>query len=395
MDSLSEDTRKPNAAVLVGNGLSIAFNSELTLAAITREMILRMRAASEDGDKVLHAMNEIARRSGPIDEITDDDFEKLVGAFDSQALTLEELGRLADLVESGDASLRDAIRQVSKFSERVRDMGISYVLEVVMERSRSDHHEHAEVLRTIRAIVDAFKGQVTFGNLNYDTLLLSGLLAVDAPLADMGRGVQSIPMRVIDSQTGEPTAAVSYNAWPLRTTLDFPEGERYRVHLLHLHGSLVFWGQADGNLHVKVPIDALRNHDMWSGLRDGDTKWRPEVVLANQRDKAQHVEKYPFKLGYQGFAESLVTSDHWLIVGYSFRDVCVNDLLRAEFLKRRKKPSVLVSTYGDSPTRAEIEAAFGWGAEDDDSRWLTINREGVVGLQDTWDWAMFLYVPND
>jgi hypothetical protein len=384
-----------NAAVLVGNGLSIAFNHELTLASITREMITRMQAASDNGDKVLHAMNKIARRSGPLDEVTDDDFEKLVGAFDSQALTLEELGRLAELVETDDESLRDAIQEVSKFSERVRDMGISYVLEVVMERSRSDHHEHAQVHRTIRAIVDAFSGQVTFGNLNYDTLLLSGLLAVDAPLADMGRGVQSVPMRVIDDESGEPTGSFTYQGWPLRRSLDFPVGDRYRVHLLHLHGSLVFWRQVDRDIHVKVPIDALRNHDMWSGLRDGHPKWRPSVVLANQRDKAHHVEKYPFKLGYQGFSESLVTSDHWLIIGYSFRDACVNDVLRKEFLKRRNKPSVLVSTYGDLPSRDEIETAFGWGAEDGSSHWLTINRDGVVGLEDTWDWGMFLYEPSD
>lgn len=386
---MPEESPLQNLAVLVGNGLSIAFNPELNLASITREMIERMQAASDNGDKILLAMNMIASRSVALDEVTDDDFEQLVGAFDSQVFTLEELGRLAELVESNDDDLKNAIAEVSKFSQRVRDMGISYVLEVVMERSRADHRIHAEIHDTIKSIFDQFRGRVTFGNLNYDTLLLSGLLAAEAPLADMGRGVASVPLRVINKESGETSSTVSYKAWPLRTSLDFPAHDRYRVRLLHLHGSVVFWKQADGSAHIKVPIESLRNHDMWSGLRDGKPKWRPAVVLANQRDKAQHVERYPFKLGYEGFAASLAESEHWLIIGYSFRDTCVNDLLRTEFLKRRKKPTVLVSTFGDLPTRSEIETAFGWGAEDAESRWLIINRDGARGLQETWEWTLF------
>lgn len=391
---MTEKTTQLNAAVLVGNGLSIAFNPDLTLASITREMIVRMRDAAEDGDAVLHAMHEIARRSTALDEVTDDDFEKLVGAFDSQAVTLEELVKLAELVEADDESLISSIREVSKFSQRVRDRGISFVLEVVTERSRADHELHAALHDTISAIYEKFEGRVTFGNLNYDTLLLSALLATNAPMADLGRGVQFVEISVVDrDDPDEPP--VTYRAQRLRTRLDFPPGDRYRVRLLHLHGSLTFWGEVDGEQYIKVPVHSLRDHDMWSGLREGEPKWRPAVVLANQRDKARHVERYPFALGYEGFAASLVESDHWLIIGYSFRDACVNDVLRAEFLRRKIKPSVLVSTFGDLPTREEIETAFGWGAEDTDSRWLTINRQGVVGLEDSWEWALFTYDQNN
>lgn len=376
--------------MLVGNGLSIAFNSDLILASITREMILRMRSSSDNGDQVVHAMKEIASRSVSLEDVTDGDFEKLVGAFDSQAVTLEELGRLAELVETDDEHLRHSIQEVAKFSQRVRDRGISYVLEVVTERSRADHELHAKIHSTIQSIIDTFTGRITFGNLNYDTLLLSALLAIDAPLADMGRGWDSVNITVVD--TDNPNLpGTTYPAQTLRRTLDFPAGDRYRVRLLHLHGSLTFWGEVGGSRHIKVPIESVRAHDMWSGLRDGEPKWRPDVVLANQRDKARHIEKYPFSLGYTGFGVSLVDSDHWLIIGYSFRDKCINDVLRAEFLKRRIKPSVLVSTFGDLPSRDEIEEAFGWGAEDAESRWLYVNREGIVGLENTWEWALFTY----
>ncbi|MEZ2389068.1 hypothetical protein AB6813_05860 [bacterium RCC_150] len=117
---------------------------------------------------------------------------------------------------------------------------------------------------------------------------------------------------------------------------------------------------------------------MWAGLREGRPKWRPAVVLANQRDKTHHVGRYPFKLAYEVFQKGLRDSDHWIVIGYSFRDACVNDILRNEFIRREVKPKVLVSTFGHSPTMEEVERAFGWGAEDKDSSgWLNINREGA------------------
>ena len=226
-----------NVSVLVGNGLSIAFNPELTLAAITREMIIRMQASSDDGDKVIHAMNEIARRSAPLDEVTDEDFEKLVGAFDSQALTLEELGRLAELVATEDSALRFAIRDVSKFSERVRDMGISYVLEVITERSRADHARDSKLHATLGEIMDTFQGRVTFANLNYDTLLLSALGALDAPFADMGFGPSPVSLVVErPTNTSDREDPTRYTGYQLRKSLNFPVTPKHRVRLLQLHG---------------------------------------------------------------------------------------------------------------------------------------------------------------
>ncbi len=351
---MSQGITRPNAAVLVGNGMSIAFNPRLNLASITREMITRMTDETDNGDQVVHAMKEIARRALGHGEVTDGDFEKLVGAFDSQALTLDELSNLAGLVAAGDTALSAAIREVTSFSERVRDKGVSHVLEVIMEQSVGDWTEHEEMHRLVRAIVEHFTGDVYFGNLNYDTLLLSSLMAIDAPLTDLGHGYQEIPLRIIDhDDPADP--GTTYNAPALRRTANFPIGDRYRVKLLHLHGSLTYWHSTTADVHVKVKVDVLRRHNMWSGLREADPKWRPTVVLANQRDKAHHVGKYPFNLAYDTFHAGLQVSDKWLVVGYSFRDSCVNEILRQEFLKRSPKPRVLVSTFGDTPSREEVE----------------------------------------
>ncbi|MFE4078202.1 SIR2 family protein [Paenarthrobacter sp. YIM B13468] len=387
---MSDEVPQRPLAVLVGNGLSIAFNSQLNLASITKEMISRMEAASEDGDKVVHAMNKIARRAVSDGEVTDEDFEKLVGAFDSQVLTLDELGKLADLVEREDTELQKSIQDVTDFSQRVRDTGISYVLQVIMERSYGNWTRDAEMHQLVRAIIDNF-GAIYIGNLNYDTLLLSALQAVGAPMSDMGTGYSPFQVRVKDVDDPNDNG-VPYVVQRLRTTSDFPTVPKYRVRLLHLHGSLTYWRSTEHELHFKAPIDMLRNHNLWAGLREGKPKYRPAVVLANQRDKAHHVGRYPFKLAYEVFENGLRNSDHWLVIGYSFRDTCVNDILRNEFIRRKDKPRVLVSTYGDALETEDVERAFGWGAEDPDSRsWLTINRDGAAGLEKSFDWSMFTW----
>lgn len=387
---MPEETFRRDASVLVGNGLSIAFRSRLNLATITEEMIGRMQGASDNGDQVVHAMKEIARRALSEGEVADGDFEKLVGAFDSQALTLDELGKLADLVEEDpSATLISSIREVSAFSQRVRDMGISYVLEVVMERSRADLERDSGLHSLVEAISDQFDGTVTIGNLNYDTLLLAALLATKAPMTDMGLGYGKVGIRVTDPQ--DPDYEERYTGYALRTRANFLNDPAHRVRLLQLHGSLTYWHEVDGHKrHFKLPVEAVRSPRLWQELRSGEADWRPTVVLANQRDKARHVEKFPFNICYDSFQDSLASTDHWLVIGYSFRDACVNDVLRAEFLKRRDKPTVLVSTFGRELKRGEVEVAFGWGAEDNDSSpWLTINRGGAAGLEDTEDWAEF------
>jgi hypothetical protein len=106
--------------------------------------------------------------------------------------------------------------------------------------------------------------------------------------------------------------------------------------------------------------------------------------------------KHPFKLAYDVFQAALTKADRWIVIGYSFRDTCVNDVLRQEFLQASPKPRVLVSTYGDALTREEIELALGWDATaegNDSNEWLYIDRQGAKTLKDSWWWSLFTYDP--
>lgn len=370
-----------DVAILVGNGLSIAFNPMLNLRAITDEMVRRIAAASDDGGDVVRAMKEIAEQALPNGVTSDEDFEVLVGAFGAESRALGGLERLADLTKPKDEKLKRAINRVALFAEEVRDNGISHVLQVIFERSHAYQAESQDLHDFIRAVASAFDGQVTFANLNYDTLLLSGLITVCQPdLADMGHGFRKVTVRTAETSTRVPALR--------KTESDFPIERRIR--LLHLHGSVTFWSDAQRSVFAKLDRAFLESHDQWEALRASDTDMRPTVVLANQRDKMAHVQEFPFSLAYSLFSQSLTTADKWLIVGYSFRDETVNSRLRDEFSERDPKPQVLVVTHGKSPARKEIERALGWGKEDGDSKpWLSINREGADGIERTADWAAF------
>lgn len=375
---------KVNAAVLVGNGLSVAINPELNLRTITEELVGRIGDATADGSDVVAAMKEIAERALPEGAKSDSDFEILVGAFGAESRTLTYLHELASLVSPQDEDLRRAIKQVSEFAERVKDEGLSHVLEVIFERSQGWSEGTPKLHEFVAAITTAFDGKIAIGNLNYDTLLLSALLTVleRSEIADMGHGYRTATIVAGDQKISVPRLRASKSEFP-----------NNRVRLLHLHGSLTYWSNMEKTVFAKIDTSNLSHFDQWGAIRDRTTNVRPVVVLANQRDKSAHVAEFPFSLAYEVFEEGLSISSHWLIVGYSFRDICVNDLLRKEFSNRADKPSVLVVTYGDQPSDREVERAFGWGVEDGDSKsWLTVNRGGAVEMKDSQEWLSFVPV---
>ncbi|NRD07349.1 SIR2 family protein [Rathayibacter agropyri] len=384
VDDLNGGTRmmtERGIATLVGNGLSIAFNPELNLQSITEEVLRRIEKA--DGGDVVVAMKEIAERALPDGATSAEDFEVLVGVFGAESRTLDVLGTLAVLTKPSDKDLRDAIRRVSTFAKQIRDTGVSHVLEVIAERSHAYVTEAQSLYDLITAITESFDGRVVIGNLNYDTLLLAALLAVcQSDVADMGHGNRPVNILVHDGVEREVQRLRS-------SSEDFPGNKR--VQLLHIHGSLTYWATQDKNIYAKLPKEILNGRDQWRAIREETTNVRPVVVLANRKDKAEHVARYPFSLAYEMFSGGLAEVDHWLIIGYSFRDDPVNSALRAKFINRDRKPYVLVVTYGRELQQRDVERAFGWRAEDGSSTsWLTINRGGARGVENTDDWQDFV-----
>ncbi len=366
--------------VLVGNGLSIAFNPDLALKPLTTQLLRVMEDESAGAESPVTAIRNLARQALPEGATTADDFEVLVGAVAAQEDSLAILESLAAAMATEDHdAISSSLQRVQDFTRRVRDISISHILEAIGERSHARMDLSWNLYQLLLSIHDAFDGRIVYGNLNYDAILLSGLLeTAKKDLADLGDGRHSVPF-------------LSSTVTILRKDATFPRTKRIR--LLHLHGSLTYWGIPESPaIGVKLTTEFIRAQDLWRRVRhDPELRWRPLVVLTSQREKSAHVERYPFNLAYAGLAGSLADTNWWLVMGYSFRDQCVNELLRREFSRREIKPKVLIVTYGDELLREDVEFAFGWAAEDQDSSdWLSISREGADAMPSTQEWAAFI-----
>ena len=180
-----------------------------------------------------------------------------------------------------------------------------------------------------------------------------------------------------------------HNFYCLRPdSTDFPDKNWKPIRLLHLHGSVTFW-KID-NSWVKVEIPTTRNPSVWNSYREGTLEAQPLIVLANQHDKADHVRRYPHNVAYEVAEDDFRSSAHWLIVGYSFRDTCVNELLKRCWRSWSTKPRILVVTKGSDPADSVIEATFGLEAGKLSEFDIKIERDGIADLGDTTGWKWFV-----
>ncbi|MBE4719879.1 SIR2 family protein [Pseudarthrobacter sp. AB1] len=358
-----------NLGMLIGNGLSLAFNPELNIRLISEEIIRRVRqdAGDKDADAIATAMQRAAAATGGGNPMLD--FEVLVGAFVTEGSFMERLHELASYIDPSDAELSAAFERIASFSESLRWRGVSHVLEVVAERTVASLDLKADLNTFVDLVLNNYGGTITVGNLNYDTLVLSSLMENHASeFCDLALGYNPATISFDGGQR--------FSIYKLRTALNFPNARRVR--LLNLHGSLTWWRNSADDSVYKFPVEEVRRPTIWSTIRelDYDEGWYPEVVLANQSSKVHQVLRPPFSLAYDGLRRGLEMSDDWMVVGYSFRDVSVNALLREAFDTKTNRPNVLVVTKGEFPTRGEIEQAFSWSlAQGASASWLRIQRD--------------------
>ena len=350
--------------MLVGNGLSIAFNPSLALPALTEALIEKVSSLASDESAAIEVLNRLV--SSDLGEQT---FEKFVGHLDESNINTETLLKLAKNLSPSESELHDSITRTSQFANTLRDWGVSIVLETIHERSQIDREERALLDRLLGRLGAAFPDGLVFGNLNYDTMLLTAMLST------YGSG------RVADLASGRATTYVTSDSRlvsvrSLRKVDDFPKS---RILHLNLHGSLQFWADENRTTFVKLENHMLADGSQWRSVRDGTTNIRPVVVLTNQKHKTDAVREFPFSIAYTKFGSALNSSPTWLVIGYSFTDRSVNELLTIERVFAPVTPKVIVVTMGKGLTRKTIERAFGWKRQDhgSSSEWLTIFRRGA------------------
>lgn len=375
---------KKDLAVLMGNGVSIAANPDLALSVLTEKIRRQFEIIDpkrEAPDRVLARLAGRGRDTG--DPMTD--FEALIGPLDQQTANLGDLLELAELVGEESPAVAKALKTAVTFVHALRRLGAGHAVNIIAEESVATFERRQVVEEFLEAVVGVVPGRITIGNLNYDSLAMASLLNVaGSEMCDMVRGDRKRPLDPIG------TDQIIMGA-PMRTSAnDFPMGRRIR--LVHPHGSLTWFRDPSDDTVYRFDLDGLRWIDAWAAWRDGRTEWEPQVVLTNQSAKSDLVTREPFNLSYEALYNGLASADRWLIAGYSFRDECVNDVLKRAWDARSDAPRILVVTHGDSPAEQTVLDAIGHNPFTDPapSAFLNVCRCGIADAPScaTWQhWA--------
>lgn len=394
---------KRSLAVIAGNGLSMAYTDELDLGQITEDLVERLKTINssshgddmeETSDKdVAAAIAGIAKKFQYENEIENDptnDFEQLVGAFESQAITLEGLEDLVDMLPQEDDHLGEAISKTTEFAQRIREVATRIVLKTIFKRTDTTLPSTERMKPLFRSMKENFGGLISFGNLNYDHHVLATLMSLGYKFCDLSDGRAGhthdqkfyLPLR-----DGKRRFLGAYPFTDLRDSCDFPNVRTHPIRLLHLHGSLTYWRRKTDGALFRIDLDVVRKNWFFNERGSIFDKWTPAVVLANTREKSRQITEKPFSLGYEAMESGLNDADHWLIVGYSFRDKAVNAMIQRSFADAENMPLVLVSTWGDDLDEEFLRATIAGDHEDRDEGWLLIDRSGAENLVkcDAWD----------
>lgn len=335
---------------LIGNGVSCAYNKNLSIACLTKLLINKFK---ETGDQTLKDFAELAESSGAQDDPMSKGFEALLGPFDELGMILNDISDFGTDFSEANA-LSEAIEDFRSKAQRIYRNGLSIALEAIDKLATQEtiSSRRSEVNRFYSELVNANCGNnenLTIATLNYDTTIVSALI-------DDGRQkfCDLADPRKAGGFSDRPSSVKVYQ---LRREADFPPG---RSKLLQLHGSLNWLHDKEKNRYIKFPIDELRGREVWKKWRDDEPDlrdWEPVVILTNQNRKEKLVSEYPFKLAYEAFGNTLEDADRLLVAGYGFGDKALNEIM-ANSLNQNDNCRILVVDYfGDEDRRVEEEQA--------------------------------------
>ena len=306
-------------ACLVGNGLSVSYNSRLATRLLTDELLdFFSQLAGQDG---VEAIKEFATTAI---NAKSHDFETLLGPLDAVSRAVSIFGQIEGLFRR-HPQLSSLVMESSNIIGHFHQAMFSEVLRIIDDHA---HGQGADSMKRVKTLTDGLlaavaKDRLFLGTLNYDCLLIAAL--PQDTLVDLAEGRDSGSIALGDGLT--------LKGRPLRTQFQLPASRK--VILLNLHGALN-WLRVSQEGDFKFRIGDLRKHEIWDRLRQNKLRdVKPLVVLTNYKEN--DVLEFPFSLAYEEFGKHLERCQYWCVVGYGFRDEPVNRLFQQAIQQRSKK----------------------------------------------------------
>lgn len=297
---------------VLGNGLSIGFDSRLVTSAITERVVASLGAAYTD------VLRDLAKLGTPEDansvplQVDRGGFEQLAGPVDRLADALMAVQRLFTGPDSAPllADLRAAAEGLRQHHVRIVGTVLREVDDCcVMQDASADRRAAWERMNAFAA--ELVKRSATVFTLNYDSLLMSAMLGQAQYVYDGFRsGYLNVPLE----PWGNPT-------------------------LYQLHGSVAWHWTADGVVHKKR-LEDVRAEKLLEAWATGQMDLGlPAVILTDL--KTRYTEQYPFSMFYDELHRELAGVNLVVVGGYSFGDRPLNWAL-ARFLARNPQNRLLI-----------------------------------------------------
>lgn len=337
---------RPGFLVLTGNGLSIAHNPDLQLSKLTEQFLSLHREEA--------GLKSLMREMGIEPEKASHDFEIVIGAIEAAEGVIEALMELA--AESPLQVLHDAADVLRKNDVPLvlRHLYYSYcaqVLAAIGELSRSaiskpvlGFGEWVKQMHKAHFVTSVF-------TLNYDVLVermfvADDLLGLKGVLTDCFSGIAD-RRREIELVPGTGKVACG---------LFFPyDAPNRSIYLHHLHGCLTHFEDRQTGEVLKVDSADVRKSGVFEFLAKQPGRFVPAIILGSR--KVEKSTRKPFEFAFESLREALRSANVICIAGYSFRDIAVNELLKAAAEARSDRRWIVIDKRsGDADEfRAKVE----------------------------------------
>lgn len=305
-----------NVCFIVGNGLSMALSREFSLKKITETFINN----SPPEDKAF--LQQIANCSGTA--LSFDDFETNFAAIE---VALDSVVQYQQFIETPVGN--DFLAQyhldnpdLNKHATIIKRIYKRYIAQIlalihgnvhlsVMERQLSGF---------MNFLVEKSKSasKTYFFTLNYDLLVETIFLQKIGPdhFSDFYFPSGKLKTTALDKFDFNP-----------QTNQEFFGDEARKIELHHLHGSLSSFYDYSRNRVIKLRSEDIANSDIYKKVMADELPLSPAIITGG--GKSTKITQYPFDYHYRTLKDlcDSGTINELYVIGYSFRDEHINDLI--------------------------------------------------------------------
>lgn len=312
-------TTQPKVLFLFGNGLSIALSKEFSLQTITEKFLKSLKG---DEKKYFEELCQIDK------VINFNNFEENFSQLEASYIGLKKYRIFIDS-KAGNVFLRKFklrnpnLIEHEKVIKSIYQKYILMVLDII--HGKVKQYEINAKLKPfteffIKTLCNSEKGYVF--TLNYDllaeTILLENLESRE--FTDF----------CVPAGNHKTLQIIKYDFDPAISKEYFADSNSDHIELHHLHGSLSSFYDLNRNKAIKFKSDDIKNEDIYKKIiLDEADELVPAIITGG--GKSEKIMEYPFNHYFRELKRICDTGEvnKLFIVGYSFRDVHIN-----EFIKR-------------------------------------------------------------